>query len=85
MELGSRKNEAKNDIKRMDIQNEVKHPRISLNISPDFSDMIVFQELLNKSLVSVGELRTLIEEVRWDNMRNSVGMLQCGMFYFMVR
>jgi len=30
------------------------------------------EELLNKSLVTLGELRTLSEEVRWDNMRNSV-------------
>ncbi|KAI0786380.1 hypothetical protein C8Q75DRAFT_808370 [Abortiporus biennis] len=54
MELDSRKNEAKNDLKRMDIQNE---------------------ELLNKSLVTLGELRTLMEEVRWDNMRNAVAAL----------
>lgn len=32
------------------------------------------QEVHNKSLVSLGELRTMMEEVRWDNMRKSVGM-----------
>lgn len=31
MELGSRKNEAKNDIKRMDIQNEVTLIQYSLD------------------------------------------------------
>ncbi|THH33763.1 hypothetical protein EUX98_g421 [Antrodiella citrinella] len=51
MDLDSRKNEAKNDLKRQAIQHE---------------------EILNKSLVTLGELRTLSEEVRWDNMRNSV-------------
>jgi len=51
MELDSRKNEAKNDLKRFDIQVE---------------------EVLNKSLVTLYELRTEMEGVRWDNMRNSV-------------
>ncbi|CAL1702216.1 unnamed protein product [Somion occarium] len=54
MELDNRKNEARNDMKRQDIQNE---------------------ELLNKSLVTLGELRTMMEEARWDNMRNSVAAL----------
>lgn len=31
------------------------------------------QEVLNKSLISLGEHRTLMEEVKWDNMRKSVG------------
>lgn len=31
------------------------------------------QEILNKSLVSLYELRSDMEEVRWDNMRKSVG------------
>ena len=31
------------------------------------------QEVLNRSLVSLGGQRTLVEEVRWDNMRKSVG------------
>lgn len=51
MELDSRKNEAKNDLRRQDILHE---------------------ELLSKSLVTLGELRTTMEEVRWGNMRNSV-------------
>ncbi|TCD71297.1 hypothetical protein EIP91_011068 [Steccherinum ochraceum] len=54
IDLDSRKNEAKNDLKRQAIQHE---------------------ELLNKSLITLGELRTLSEEVRWDNMRNSVTAL----------
>ncbi|KAI0346758.1 hypothetical protein BDW22DRAFT_1341747 [Trametopsis cervina] len=54
MELDSRKNEAKNDVKQMDIEIEEMH---------------------NKSLVTLGELRTMMEEVRWDNMRKSVAAL----------
>ncbi|KAK7695705.1 hypothetical protein QCA50_000341 [Cerrena zonata] len=54
MELDNRKNEARNDLKRQDIQHE---------------------ELLNKSLITIGELRTMMEEARWDNMRNSVAAL----------
>lgn len=51
MELDSRKNEAKNDLKQMDIEIEGIH---------------------NKSLITLGELRTLMEEVKWNNMRKSV-------------
>ena len=32
--------------------------------------------MLNKALVTLGELRTLMEEVKWDNMRKSVGRSQ---------
>jgi hypothetical protein len=33
------------------------------------------QELLNKSLVTLYDLRSDVEEVKWDNMRKSVGEL----------
>ncbi|KAI0700702.1 hypothetical protein BC835DRAFT_1411820 [Cytidiella melzeri] len=59
MELDSRKNEAKNDMKQMDIEIEASQT----------------DGVLNKSLVTLGELRTLMEEVRWDNMRKSVAAL----------
>jgi len=36
---------------------------------------IEIEGMLNKSLVTLGELRTLMEEVRWDNMRKSVAAL----------
>ncbi|KAI0959748.1 hypothetical protein AcW1_004487 [Taiwanofungus camphoratus] len=51
MDLDSRKNEAKNDLKRFDISVE---------------------EVLNKSLVILYDLRTDMEKIRWDNLRNSV-------------
>ncbi|KAF8974251.1 hypothetical protein BDZ97DRAFT_1772616 [Flammula alnicola] len=55
MELDSRKNEAKADLKRQDIS---------------------IEELLNKAIVSVSDLRTDVEEIKWDNMRKAVGKWQ---------
>ena len=31
------------------------------------------QEVLNKAVVELGDLRASMEEVKWDNMRNAVG------------
>ncbi|KAJ3785102.1 hypothetical protein GGU10DRAFT_269975 [Lentinula aff. detonsa] len=39
---------------------------------------IAIEELLNKSIVSISDLRTDVEEVKWDNMRRAVG----GLFAF---
>ncbi|KIK65338.1 hypothetical protein GYMLUDRAFT_347494 [Collybiopsis luxurians FD-317 M1] len=39
---------------------------------------IAIEELLNKSIVAVSDLRTDVEEVKWDNMRRAVG----GLFAF---
>jgi len=51
MELDSRKNESRTDMKRQDI---------------------VIEELMNKAIVELGDLRTDMESVKWDNMRKSV-------------
>ncbi|KAH9482907.1 hypothetical protein JR316_0005007 [Psilocybe cubensis] len=51
MELDSRKNEAKADLKQQDIS---------------------IEELLNKAVVSVSDLRTDVEEIKWDIMRKTV-------------
>ncbi|TFK43600.1 hypothetical protein BDQ12DRAFT_675248 [Crucibulum laeve] len=51
MELDSRKNEAKADLKRQDIS---------------------IEEILNKAIVNVSDLRTDVEEIKWENMRRSV-------------
>ncbi|KAF9006448.1 hypothetical protein BDQ17DRAFT_1276846, partial [Cyathus striatus] len=51
MELDSRKNEAKADLKQQDI---------------------AIEELLNKAIVNVSDLRTAVEEVKWNNMRKAV-------------
>jgi len=51
MELDSRKNEAKADLKQQDISIET---------------------LLNKAIVNISDLRTDVEEIKWDNMRKAV-------------
>lgn len=54
MELETRKNEARTDLKHMDIE---------------------IEELLNRTIVTVSELRTDVEEMKWDIMRKAVGTL----------
>ena len=71
MELDNRKNEAKNDLKQMDISVEVRDLLSKLD---PVKLLHIVKEVLNKSLITLGELRTMMEEVRWDNMRKSVGM-----------
>ncbi|TFY69907.1 hypothetical protein EVJ58_g146 [Rhodofomes roseus] len=51
LDVDTRRNEAKNDLKRFDLQ---------------------IEEVLNKSLVTLYDLRSEMEGVRWNNMRNSV-------------
>ncbi|KAF8165411.1 hypothetical protein B0H34DRAFT_237855 [Crassisporium funariophilum] len=51
MELDTRKNDVKADLKQQDISIEM---------------------LLNKAIVSVSDMRTDVEEIRWDNMRKAV-------------
>ncbi|KAJ3572462.1 hypothetical protein NP233_g3062 [Leucocoprinus birnbaumii] len=61
MELDSRKNEAKADLKQQDI---------------------AIEELLNKWLVDISDLRTVVEENKWENMRRAV--LALGAFVFII-
>jgi len=51
MELDTRKNEAKADLKEQDI---------------------AIEELLNKAIVNISDLRTVVEEIKWENMRRAV-------------
>ncbi|KAF8627166.1 hypothetical protein AX15_004486 [Amanita polypyramis BW_CC] len=51
MELDSRRNESKSELKRQDIASE---------------------ELLNKVIVTVSDLRADVEEVKWESMRKAV-------------
>ena len=68
MELGNRKNEAKNELKRQDIVIEVDHlPARSLAVLTNA------QSMYNKTMGSLGDLKTEVEEAKWDNMRKSVG------------
>ncbi|KAI0370292.1 hypothetical protein BV20DRAFT_995563 [Pilatotrama ljubarskyi] len=54
MDVDSRKNEAKNDLKSIDLQ---------------------IEEVLSKALVTIGELKTQVEESRWEKMRAAVAAL----------
>jgi len=54
MELDSRKNESRADMKKQDIQ---------------------IEELMNKAIIELSDLRTDMESVKWDNMRKSVAAL----------
>ncbi|TFK75979.1 hypothetical protein BDN72DRAFT_359471 [Pluteus cervinus] len=51
MEVDSRKNEAKADLKSQDI---------------------AIEEMLNKAIVNVSDLRTDVEEIKWNNMQKAV-------------
>lgn len=73
MELDNRKNEVKDEFTSRDIAIEV----FSLLTRPYPQVLkLVSQELMNKSIVSISDLRTDVEEVKWDNMRRAVGMFQ---------
>ncbi|KAI0829433.1 hypothetical protein BC628DRAFT_1408870 [Trametes gibbosa] len=54
MDVDSRKNEAKNDMKDIELQ---------------------IEEVLSKALVTIGELKTQVEESRWEKMRAAVAAL----------
>ncbi|KAH8106198.1 hypothetical protein BXZ70DRAFT_1037990 [Cristinia sonorae] len=61
-DIGTLKHEIQMDLdsRKNEAKNDLKRQAIQ------------HEELLNKSLITLGELRTLSETVRWDNMRNSV-------------
>ncbi|KAN0097373.1 hypothetical protein V8E55_001819 [Tylopilus felleus] len=54
MELDTRKNESKSDLKQQSI---------------------AIEEVLNKAIVELGDLRASMEEVKWNNMRKAVASL----------
>lgn len=69
MELDSRKNEAKADLKQQDINIEVSTTKLPiLTMTQHFS----LQTLLNKAIVDISDMRTDVEEIKWDNMRKAV-------------
>ncbi|KAF8558902.1 hypothetical protein OG21DRAFT_1432673 [Imleria badia] len=61
MELDTRKNESKSDLKQQSI---------------------AIEEVLNKAIVELGDLRASMEEVKWDNMRKAVAAL--GAFLLLI-
>jgi SMC interacting uncharacterized protein involved in chromosome segregation len=70
MELDTRKNEARTELKHMDIEIEVRPRQLPLETHAEF---ISAQELLNRTVVTVSELRTDVEEMKWDITRKAVG------------
>lgn len=70
MELDTRKNESKSDLKQQSIAIEVCPPLYPTS-RPDLAPWE--QEVLNKAIVELGDLRASMEEVKWDNMRKAVG------------
>jgi len=63
MELDSRKNESRTDMKKQDI---------------------VIEELMNKAIIELGDLRTEMESIKWDNMRKSVVALSAFIVVILV-
>jgi hypothetical protein len=69
MELDSRKNEAKADFKQQDILIKV----ILFCTSSNHNYPYYLQEVLNNAILSISERCTDVEEIKWENMRRSVG------------
>lgn len=69
MDVDNRKNESKTDLKKQDIVIEVRF----ISIVKVVHMTKYFQEVLNKAIITLGDLRTVMEEVKWDNMRKAVG------------
>lgn len=69
----------KEDIQTLkhEIQMEVDNRKNEARADLKYQDIMV-EELLNKNTVALGDLRTEMEKVKWDNMRQAVVYL--GMF-----
>jgi hypothetical protein len=70
MELDSRKNEAKADLKQQDISIEVSTTKFPILTSDDVAFSL--QTLLNKAIIDISDMRTDVEEIKWDIMRKAV-------------
>ena len=69
MEVDSRRNEAKADLKQQDINIEVSTTKIP---NPNRDVAFSLQTLLNKAIIDISDMRTDVEEIKWDNMRKAV-------------
>jgi len=72
MELDSRKNEVKDKFKQQDIMIEVCHRLYLDKLNVWLMYRWNLKTLLNKAIVTVSDLRTDVEEVKWNNMQKSV-------------
>ncbi|KAG5641403.1 hypothetical protein DXG03_005339 [Asterophora parasitica] len=70
MDVDSRKAEAKSDVKQRDIAIEVCLDSSSYKWPSH--KCLLSQELLNQVIVNVSDLRTDVEEIKWENMRKAV-------------
>ena len=72
MDLDNRKNEAKSDLKQIDMQIEVRFSTFRFLLS--FNNPRAHeQEVLSRNLIEIGELKTQVEESRWEKMKAAVG------------
>ena len=72
MDLDSRKNEAKSDLKRIDMQIEASR-RLLETCGHVLIACAIRQEVLSRALITIGELKTQVEESRWEKLKAAVG------------
>lgn len=68
MEVDNRHNEARADIKQQAIAIEARPGTLSLEHLIHRST----QDVLNRAIIGLGDVRAEIERVKWDNMRRTV-------------
>jgi hypothetical protein len=68
MELETRKNDSKTEGKQKDILIEVSVISIPITIACQ----LVTQDLLSRSFIQLGDAKTRVEEVKWENMSRAV-------------
>jgi hypothetical protein len=74
MDVEGRKSEEKDASKKVDLEIEVRC-MIGLGLAVHIYVCDNVQALLNRSLVDLYDMRSGVEEAKWDNMRKSVGGL----------
>jgi hypothetical protein len=76
MDMNNRKSETRSDQKTFDISIEVRFAGIQL-VPKDSSltcvRLMPSQEINNKFTISLGDLRTEIEQAKWDATRRAIG------------
>jgi hypothetical protein len=68
MEVDTRKNEARTDLKKQILLIEVIG---SLNVEPEDAQFL-YQNVTSKAMIQLGDLRTEMERTRWTNMYRSM-------------
>lgn len=73
MDLDSRKSEARGELKRLDIQVEVSISDLNIVSQPFTGYSVYVQEVLSRALITISELKTQVEESRWEKLKAAVG------------